>query len=456
MDAPAGKLEKTDTRHSGEEPGCTGDLRYELLRSIRQGDRLARPGDDHDGHHRVRIVREPAQAAHPSIGCARIKPIPWEVPLKETGEEGHETDNGSISAISCSEADLGRTCLVQHLIEIEGAQPPPLSQEGSDGLTDPGDAQGGDNRTGCGSLELNGSTGPEEGLLPSVLRRLSQTKRRNARRKLTETKRRNVTLDALAGARWFRTLNLASRYWQFRVMPFGLCNAPETFQRLMETALRGLTWKTCLVYLNDIIVFRMTEEEHLGRLERELSRLQSLGMGSALTRRDGGGPEVAHATVLEGIRQFLGLASYNRRGEAALGAERGGRVRPPKARADQPPDPGPPRFRPSFPANASEDAIGAVLSHQEEQGQPVEIAFTSRSLSRAERVSVRQEVHGPHRPQLLEMAAEHSRTREAACPLVGTAGVVLFDVVHRPGQEQQNVKWTRTRRYWNSAWARKR
>ncbi|KRY55005.1 Retrovirus-related Pol polyprotein from transposon 17.6 [Trichinella britovi] len=455
MDAPAGKLEKTGTRYSGEEPGCTGDLRYELLRSIRQGDRLARPGDDHDGHHRVRIVREPAQAAHPSIGCARIKPIPWEVPLKETGEEGHETDNGDMGA----EADLGRTCLVQHLTEIEGAQPvklrpppqPPLCQEGSDGLTDPGDAQGGDNRTGCGSLELNGSTGPEEGLLPSVLRRLSQTKRRNARRKLTQTKRRNVTLDALAGARWFRTLNLASRYWQFRVMPFGLCNAPETFQRLMETALRGLTWKTCLVYLNDIIVFRMTEEEHLGRLERELSRLQSLGLKIKLENTD---PEKMAAVQKWPMPRCL--RESGKRGEAALGAERGERVRPPKARADQPPDPGPPRFRPSFPANASEDAIGAVLSQQEEQGQPVEIAFTSRSLSRAERVSVRQEVHGPHRPQLLKMTAEHSRTREAACPLVGTAGVVLFDVVHRPGREQQNVKWTRTRRYWNSAWARKR
>ncbi|KRY00880.1 Retrovirus-related Pol polyprotein from transposon 17.6, partial [Trichinella patagoniensis] len=46
----------------------------------------------------------------------------------------------------------------------------------------------------------------------------------------------------------------------------------------MEKALRGLTWKTCLVYLDDIIVFGKTEEEHLERLEGVLSRLQSVGL----------------------------------------------------------------------------------------------------------------------------------------------------------------------------------
>ena len=77
------------------------------------------------------------------------------------------------------------------------------------------------------------------------------------------------TLDMLAGKQWFSTLDLASGYWQvslsrdaraktafathsglfqFRVMPFGLCNAPATFERLMDRVLQGLRWSRCLVF----------------------------------------------------------------------------------------------------------------------------------------------------------------------------------------------------------------
>ena len=46
-----------------------------------------------------------------------------------------------------------------------------------------------------------------------------------------------------------------SSLYQWNVLPFGLTFAPSTFERLMETVLRGLQWKTVLVYLDDVIVF---------------------------------------------------------------------------------------------------------------------------------------------------------------------------------------------------------
>ena len=61
--------------------------------------------------------------------------------------------------------------------------------------------------------------------------------------------------------------------FQFRVMPFGLWNAPATFQRLMDNVMRGLQWKTCLVYLDDIIVFGKTFSETLDNLRCVMQRL---------------------------------------------------------------------------------------------------------------------------------------------------------------------------------------
>ncbi len=96
-----------------------------------------------------------------------------------------------------------------------------------------------------------------------------------------------VTLDALNGAKFFSTMDLKSEYWQveldpankektafsfgqglwqFTVMPFGLCNAPATVERLMEAVLRGLPWDICLVYLDDIIVHARSFDQHLAHL----------------------------------------------------------------------------------------------------------------------------------------------------------------------------------------------
>ena len=91
------------------------------------------------------------------------------------------------------------------------------------------------------------------------------------------------TLDTLSGSQWFSTVDLLSGYWQvevaeedkpktafttheglyeFNVMPFGLCNAPATFQRLMDLVLAGVQWSQCLVYLDDVIIIGRDFEEH--------------------------------------------------------------------------------------------------------------------------------------------------------------------------------------------------
>ncbi len=62
------------------------------------------------------------------------------------------------------------------------------------------------------------------------------------------------------------------------VMPFGLCNAPGTFERLMETVLRGLIGKICLVYLDDVVVFESTVDELLQRLNIVFEKLRGAGL----------------------------------------------------------------------------------------------------------------------------------------------------------------------------------
>ena len=93
------------------------------------------------------------------------------------------------------------------------------------------------------------------------------------------------TLESMAGAVHFSTMDFKSRFWKVRMvpesqqyttftmknlgfyefphMPFGLCNAPATFQHLMQNTLGELNLTYCVTFLDDVIVFRHTEEEHL-------------------------------------------------------------------------------------------------------------------------------------------------------------------------------------------------
>lgn len=107
------------------------------------------------------------------------------------------------------------------------------------------------------------------------------------------------TLDALPGSKFFLTLDLLSGYWQmplsqdvqskaafitrgglweWKVLPFDLTSAPATFQHLMERVVRGLHWRTLLLYLDDIIVIGPDFQTLLTRLEEVLERLRGAGL----------------------------------------------------------------------------------------------------------------------------------------------------------------------------------
>ena len=98
---------------------------------------------------------------------------------------------------------------------------------------------------------------------------------------------------------YFSTLDMASGYWQigldrdskkktafitqdglyeFNVLPFGLHNAPSTFQRTMHEVLRGLHWKFCLVYLDDIIIYSDTFKDHLDHLCQVFQKFRDVNL----------------------------------------------------------------------------------------------------------------------------------------------------------------------------------
>ena len=108
------------------------------------------------------------------------------------------------------------------------------------------------------------------------------------------------TIDTLAGSKYFSKLDLRSGYWQVGIkeadkhktafsvgplgffecyrMAFGLTNAPATFQRLMERCMGELHLKECLIYLDDIIIFSKSFDEHLLRLENVFRQLEQHGL----------------------------------------------------------------------------------------------------------------------------------------------------------------------------------
>lgn len=260
------------------------------------------------------------------------------------------------------------------------------------------------------------------------------------------------TLDTLQGSKWFSTLDLASGYWQvelnedsqdrtafctpnglfeFKVLPFGLCNAPATFQRLMDLILSGLQWSACLVYLDDIIIVGKNFTDHLRNIHSVLSRIKEAGLKLQTTKCNFFKKAVSYLghivseqgvavdpgkvdkikswptpTTSREVQQFLGLANYYRRfirGFAQIAKplhkltehnaafkwtpECNEAFTTLRLRLTTTPVLVYPDFTKEFilDTDASNTAIGAVLSQVGQDGQEHVIAYGSRILTKSER-----------------------------------------------------------------------
>ena len=266
---------------------------------------------------------------------------------------------------STSNTDLGLTHLGEHAIDTGDAnplkQPPrrtPIAFEGED-------------KAALNKLQQQGSIRPSSSpwASPIVLVRKKDGSVRpcvDYRRLNSVTKpdafplpRTEDCLDAMAGSVLFSTLDITSAYnqvpvkaedipktafvtkyglFEYTTMPFGLSNAPATFQRIIELALRGLQWTSCLIYLDDVIIFGKNIEEHLARLWAVLNRLRLAGLKLSPKKCQFPQPRVkflghvvsstgvepnadnvaklarwSQPKTVKDVRSFLGLASYYRR-----------------------------------------------------------------------------------------------------------------------------------------------
>ena len=126
--------------------------------------------------------------------------------------------------------------------------------------------------------------------------------------------------------------------YEFNVMPFGLCNAPATFQRLMDRIYKDIAWRFVVVYLDDTIIYSRTFEDHLKHLREVFTRIRKAGLRLNLEKckfwmqrlpflghivtPQGIAPDPSKVDAVQKLsppktvtqlRSFLGLAGYYRR-----------------------------------------------------------------------------------------------------------------------------------------------
>ena len=128
-------------------------------------------------------------------------------------------------------------------------------------------------------------------------------------------------IDSLAGAKVFTLLDALWGYWQVPIaeedrdktaftshmgtyrylrMPFGLRNAPATFQRALDIILSGVRWKMCFVYIDDIIVFSKNYDEHIVHLEHVLYLLKDAGIKLKLKNASSSAMRLSTSVTLSG------------------------------------------------------------------------------------------------------------------------------------------------------------
>ena len=269
------------------------------------------------------------------------------------------------------------------------------------------------------------------------------------------------SLDSLNGAKIFSSLDLKSGYWQVELeeesipltaftvgplgfyecvrMPFGLTNAPATFQRLMENCLGDLHLRSCIIYLDDIIIYSKTPEEHVHRLEQVFEKLAAAGLKLKPSKCEFFKTEInylGHVVSQEGIRtddkkieaiknwprpitntdvrSFLGFTNYYRRfihkysqiakplnslimGDSSKHKNKKTKVEWNQACEEsferlkeicsQTPVLGYADYTKPFRLNtdASTEGLGAALYQTQEDGTERVIAFASRTLGKSER-----------------------------------------------------------------------
>ena len=263
-------------------------------------------------------------------------------------------------------------------------------------------------------------------------------------------------LDQLGGCKYFSTIDLASGFWQirmhpkaqektafaihqglfeFRVMPFGLTNAPAVFQRLMQQVVTPLNPKSgpdfVSVYVDDILVFSASLEEHLSHLKIVIHRLAEAGLKlkpskcrfaqkelqflGHIISRDGlkTNPGLVRAVsdfpvprTVHDAQRFIGLASYYRKfipkfsriarplhqltckgAHFAWSIECSEAFEELKWRLTTAPVLAYPDFQREFVLenDASIEGIGAVLGQSLEDKKIHPVAYASRALSKAEK-----------------------------------------------------------------------